>query len=217
MKRTEPGRDAAIVAQFKDGETLRVIGDRFGLSFERVRQIAKASGAPTRHSVVRAKYEKVAELLVDSDTLTMKEAARSVDVDYINLARYMTLMHPGWHSLRVDRKRDARLSGVGEHTCPSCGVTKSWAEFSFRYDHGSYDRGYRCRACAAEQTKAWNRRNKNRTPEPTVTEKRCPRCGMSKPAGDFSRSRRTFDGLQTYCKLCQREQYRTAWEESKWL
>ena len=38
----------------------------------------------------------------------------------------------------------------------------------------------------------------------SVTEKICPDCGITKPASDFHRSRRSKSGLVTYCKPCQR-------------
>jgi hypothetical protein len=36
----------------------------------------------------------------------------------------------------------------------------------------------------------------------TVTERTCPRCRLTKPAAEFSRSNSTKSGLQIYCKPC---------------
>lgn len=41
-------------------------------------------------------------------------------------------------------------------------------------------------------------------------EKRCPRCGETKPVSDFSRRAESADGLQLWCKLCSRVAY-TQW------
>jgi hypothetical protein len=39
---------------------------------------------------------------------------------------------------------------------------------------------------------------------PPVTEKRCRRCGETKPASDFYREKRASDGLKTECKECHK-------------
>lgn len=39
-------------------------------------------------------------------------------------------------------------------------------------------------------------------------EKRCPACGLTKPASEFGRNRRTSDGLASYCKPCTSERNR---------
>jgi hypothetical protein len=38
--------------------------------------------------------------------------------------------------------------------------------------------------------------------------KQCPRCGASKTAAEFNRSARSGDGLQSYCRDCQKAHYR---------
>lgn len=37
--------------------------------------------------------------------------------------------------------------------------------------------------------------------------KTCPRCKINKSAGDFNKSTRNSDGLQTYCRECRRKMY----------
>lgn len=36
------------------------------------------------------------------------------------------------------------------------------------------------------------------------TEKKCPQCGDTKPASEFTKNRTNLDGLQNNCKLCAR-------------
>lgn len=40
--------------------------------------------------------------------------------------------------------------------------------------------------------------------------KRCSKCGQVKPIGDFNKCKRASDGLQRYCKQCQKE-YQAEW------
>ena len=43
--------------------------------------------------------------------------------------------------------------------------------------------------------------------EPTVTEKACRACEITKPADEFRREVSRADGLDRICKVCKREQY----------
>lgn len=47
-----------------------------------------------------------------------------------------------------------------------------------------------------------------------MTTKRCPKCGQVKPTIEFSRNKRSRDGLQSSCKDCNRA-YREAHREQK--
>ena len=39
-------------------------------------------------------------------------------------------------------------------------------------------------------------------------QKRCPKCNITKNAGEFHKSKQTKSGLQCYCKLCRNEDKR---------
>ncbi len=204
--RSDPKRNALIVTQYQAGDTLQVIGDRLKLSRERIRQIVKAAGVPTRGNISHAKLEAVALMVFGSDTLTLKEAAQSLGISYGSATWYMRQRHPGWSKRRADENNRARLLGVGVHTCSHCGQMKPWSEFSYRYDRGGrYTRAFVCRPCSNRGMKEWAKRNRQRTPVPTVTERRCPRCKQTKPAAEFHRRQSASDGLQTYCKTCNRK------------
>ena len=42
-----------------------------------------------------------------------------------------------------------------------------------------------------------------------VRKKKCSQCGVTKPAKDFYKRRKSYDGLHCYCKLCARKYFRT--------
>lgn len=47
----------------------------------------------------------------------------------------------------------------------------------------------------------------------TITKKRCPRCGETKPAGQFARSSKNRSGLYSYCRPCNSAAMR-AWTKA---
>lgn len=47
---TGQDRDSQVASQFLAGDTLKAIGDRFGITRERVRQIARERGLPARRA-----------------------------------------------------------------------------------------------------------------------------------------------------------------------
>lgn len=51
-----PARDAAILAAFQQGDTAAQIARAVGISRERVRQILRRQGSPTKHPVVQRQY-----------------------------------------------------------------------------------------------------------------------------------------------------------------
>lgn len=64
-------RNDKIVALYKSGRTLEAVGAIFGITRERVRQILKKRGVPSRHPVVKARNAKIVD---DAKAgLTMRE------------------------------------------------------------------------------------------------------------------------------------------------
>lgn len=49
------------------------------------------------------------------------------------------------------------------------------------------------------------RKPRARKERKVVITKRCPKCGLEKPAEDFDRREKSPDGLQTYCRECHRK------------
>ena len=88
-----------------------------------------------------------------------------------------------------------------EKTCTTCDQTKPVVEF---YKHSPGQQSYRpeCKECM--RSKASTRyANGPRVDDPPET-KRCPKCKETKPRAEFGKNRSAKDGLQTYCKPCQR-------------
>lgn len=92
-------------------------------------------------------------------------------------------------------------------TCLVCGERLPWSEF---YANASSPTGHAssCKECAAAEVRRYQELRD--TPVPTVTSKRCSRCGVVKPASEFWRRRSASSGLQSWCKGCQREEVRGA-------
>jgi hypothetical protein len=67
-----PDRDAEIVRRLSEGETLQTVGDRFGISRERVRQIAKAAGldVPTLRAAQKKGRAEKRQAERDAATIT---------------------------------------------------------------------------------------------------------------------------------------------------
>lgn len=97
-----------------------------------------------------------------------------------------------------------------ERACTLCGVVKPMSEFSKGNALGGY-KSY-CKACQSAANKDYAARNKARKRE-APTEKRCPACARILPGTAFYVSRRTSDGVQSYCKECQNK-ITHRWNES---
>ena len=113
--------------------------------------------------------------------------------------------------------------------CPKCGETKphdQWPRNRSRYD--GLDSC--CKTCRyamnakrhqqnpqARVDRARRRRerntavNKERNVHAAGIEKRCHRCGVTKPAVDFHRANSSHDGLRTACKACDRTTKAQMW------
>ena len=49
----------------------------------------------------------------------------------------------------------------------------------------------------------------------TMKTKRCPKCGRVLPTSDFNKSTAKYDGLQSYCRDCQRKGLRELYAKRK--
>jgi hypothetical protein len=96
--------------------------------------------------------------------------------------------------------------------CSRCGVVKPLTEFGKvnQHSNGGYKDGldYRCKACTAKKAKEYQARLKLR-PTRIVSEKRCYRCGVTKPSSAFTKNRTTLDWLEAYCRECKYAQNKT--------
>jgi len=89
----------------------------------------------------------------------------------------------------------------GEKRCVSC---KLWKQTdAFYVTAPSWDGlNQRCSACSKKGATQNYSTRRGKYQEPTVTKKRCPCCGETKPAAGFDRMTASTSGLQTYCRKC---------------
>lgn len=101
----------------------------------------------------------------------------------------------------VGRSYMPQWSPVISKECTMCNETKPAAAFPRKTRNVEGIQPF-CRRCIAEvQRKEYLDRPV--IAEPLVTVKRCPDCQVVKPAAGFHRSRKSRDGLQFFCKVCQ--------------
>ena len=89
-----------------------------------------------------------------------------------------------------------------EYRCYYCKETKSETEFTKGSRSANQPIQGKCRPCNLANAKKYQ--FKGAHPEPTVTEKRCPRCETVKPRADWNRNTASATGLQAYCRECQK-------------
>lgn len=93
--------------------------------------------------------------------------------------------------------------------CSRCKQEKPRTEFG--EDQGRKDGLQRyCRECTRAYQRERRKKNAARNPDEIVipSEKRCPRCGITRPLSEWPGNRTRFDGLEGYCKPCKRAENR---------
>ena len=87
--------------------------------------------------------------------------------------------------------------------CCLCKQDKPKTEFGKGHRSKGQPYATRCRQCNREMVARYQYRGA--TPKPTVTHKRCPRCGQDKGLEGWYRNTRTANGLQSWCISCQQK------------
>ena len=99
------------------------------------------------------------------------------------------------------RSLDFNISDIpAQKLCSMCGITKSSADFQIRKCSSDSLQSY-CRACSVTQ---YERRLSKVAASsiPSVIEKTCITCGITKLSEDFSKSSIKTDGLNSECRDC---------------
>jgi hypothetical protein len=202
-----------IVDRARLGESMQVIADDFGVSRERIRQIAALDGV-TGASVRAERRERA----LSEAALTIIEnrenwiPAKFADLPFTRQEFQVYLMEhdlPLYRRWTLAQELPLSRSGVSDASgkvCGTCRVHKLWDEF---YQDRSRMNGKasRCKDCA--KLSADKVRRARNVTEPTVLKKMCLRCGKVRAASRFSRSTTSTTGLQQYCKSCQAEYEKT--------
>lgn len=102
---------------------------------------------------------------------------------------------------------------AGMKRCRSCGRTLPANEFN-RNRTKTDGRTSRCKDCDRAAAAEWLRRHPPLRIVPTITEKTCAHCRRLLPRAAFSLDGRSRDGLQLWCKECNRERNRETYRRS---
>ncbi len=196
----------AIAAKVMKGNTLQSVGDEYGVTRERIRQIALSLGVSARGAKRLQRQRMIKE---HSEVIISArenwEPARFSDYPFTRiqfekvLAEIDADLYDRWCSAALN---PISLKGIADprgRVCAMCKERKPWSQFYADKD-GINGKAQRCIPCAREQVEHY--RLLRHVPEPTVEHKICTRCRIDKAAGEYSRSTSHFTGLQPWCNAC---------------
>ena len=209
VTKVDKDKHAVIVARVMRGDKLSTIGDDYGVSRERIRQIA-ADGGVTARSVRRAALN---ERIQDAALQIIEDReswipARFSKRDFtrkqfeVFLIDHNSSLYDRWYYAELLPSSSTGVANPNGRKCVTCHLRKPWSEF-YSSKHGINDKSQRCIPCT--KTMADHFRRLRDVQEPTVDEKRCTHCSKVKDADKFSRSTTSVSGLQSWCKDCQRD------------
>ena len=92
--------------------------------------------------------------------------------------------------------------------CSRCKKVKNRSEFYSDPSRKTLLHCY-CKKCACELNR---QRMRKANYSVSVNQKRCFRCGVTKPASDFHKNKAVCTGLRTYCKKCETELGEERWK-----
>lgn len=205
-----PYADYTEIAERARTETLTAIGDDYGVTRERIRQIVEKQGGESKHARSRRLRDERC-LQHAEEVLYYREAWMPVHWPQLGLtyAYFVSWLnrngvdHPDikdrWIVARNNYSSHSGKVCIKGRVCLYCNVWKPWDEF-YKSKNGANGHGHGCNICNREQVTHYT--NLRYVSEPTVTEKPCPKCGETKPASHFTKSTSNTTGLQTYCKPC---------------
>lgn len=87
--------------------------------------------------------------------------------------------------------------------CPTCGVEKETDQFH-KSKATKDGLNWQCKACHSERMRVLNTKVSS-MPKPVFETKRCQGCKETKAASEFSKNRVMRDGLNSVCKVCDKE------------
>jgi len=204
-KQPIPTEEHARIAERSITETLQVIANDYGVSRERIRQIATLEGV-NKTEIARQRADDLCAQYAE-EIIYYREAWQPVKW------REQEITKERWHDWIAvnDQELEDRWNAAKDNprsrgiVCPDgrvCAVCRVWDVWDGFYltKGGINGRANVCKECAKERVTYYH--HLRNVEVPTVTEKECPRCEQVLPASAFSRSRRNNSGLQTYCNKC---------------
>jgi hypothetical protein len=198
-----------IAARVKRGDKLRLIGDDYGVSRERIRQIAADAGVTARRVFKKDLNERISEdavqIIEDRENwIPARFSTRGFTRKQFELflIDHNRPLYDRWYYATLLPSSSTGVATPNGRKCVTCHLRKPWSEF-YSSKHGINGKSQRCVPCTKEMADFF-RRKRNVT-EPTVDSKTCTHCKKLKDADKFSRSTTATSGLQSWCKDCQRD------------
>ena len=197
-----------IAARIERGDRLQSVGDDYGISRERVRQIAKDAGfVPNvlKRDKKNAKISLMTLQIIEDREMWRSPRFYARGVTKLQFEEFLNEFSPElavrWRyadELPISRSGRADPNG---RTCTNCRVRKPWSQY-YKSKLGLNGKSIKCIDCTKETVERY--RVLRYVPVPTVSERTCSHCGVLKDADKFSRSVTNTNGLQSWCKACQR-------------
>jgi len=197
----------AIAAKVLRGDTLQSVGDEYGVSRERIRQIAQGVGITPR-AVKRLRNNRLVKEHGEAIISAREnwEPARFHELPFSRLQFEKALieidadLYDRWRSANLEPMSRKGVADPRGRVCGQCKERKPWSQF-YADKAGINNKAQRCIPCVKETVTHYQRLR--HVPEPTVEHKLCTNCGIDKVADGFSRSTTHVTGLQCWCKVCQ--------------
>lgn len=209
VTKIDKDKHEAITSRIKRGDMLQVVADDYGVSRERIRQIAAEAGVHPRNVKRAKKNAQISEVALEiiEDREQWKPAAFSTRGFTRQQFERFLLDHNSALWKRWKFADELPMSNTGAATpngrsCTTCKIRKPWSQY-YRSRTGLNGKSIRCIDCTKEQVERF--RLLRHIEEPTVDEKVCTHCKNLKSADAFSRSTTNTTGLQSWCKNCQRD------------
>ena len=208
VQKIDKKQHAIIAQRISNGETLQSVATDLGVSRERIRQIARDADVHPRKMNTDARnklIEDQAEQIVADREWWIPARFGERGFRKKQFLEWLGDNRPDLLD-RWTRAQDLPLSTSGaanpeSRLCLACYERKPWDEFYL--DSGAINgHAQKCKTCARIEVERYRKMRHN--PVPTVNEKRCSNCGITKDAEDFSRLITANSGLQSQCKDCQR-------------
>lgn len=203
-----PSEHADITWRIICGETLQAVADDYGITRERVRQIAALSnvhGNELRYARMAMRVRKYAE-----EIIYHRESWHHIYWNTYGFSRETFEEHlanddyPEYDELWIryeaaSSNPTTALACPDGRVCARCRVWQPWE--NFYADRNEWTKKARaCIDCAKFNVVSYYQARY--VPEPTVESKLCHKCDQVKPASEFYRNTHNNSGLQSYCKGC---------------
>lgn len=117
-----------------------------------------------------------------------------------------------WKEFRASLDYDIDPA-IREKRCSRCKTIRPVGEFS-AYRKSRDGLCSWCKSCVNEHGRHRSA-TLNYEVDPALRDKRCGKCKVVKPVGEFQRNRRNSDGLQANCRACMKEINRDWYERNK--